>query len=262
MKEKIGSSADGIWQTNIIVYDFSTRASYNLSELRDAVSYYWKEYKGIDLIDKRWDIYPLGFSKGNPNRVMATAYAYTGDTPVFLGVWSIDYKGEQSRLISLNNGSIEVASNGFKIVKDGAVNKTLVEKQEKFERDLVKRHAAAERKQDRAEVKEMKTEMKEKLKEVNKQFKLEKEDYRLMDKLKGTTEENDNIEKYKELQEALDKKRELKAEKAEQKQKQKELNKQGKEQRKLEKAQRKAEKEAEKAKEKENKPPKGGTPIQ
>jgi len=262
VKEKIGSSADGIWQTNIIVYDFSTRASYNLSELRDAVSYYWKEYKGIDLIDKRWDIYPLGFSKGNPNRVMATAYAYTGDTPVFLGVWSIDYKGEQSRLISLNNGSIEVASNGFKIVKDGAVNKTLVEKQEKFERDLVKRHAAAERKQDRAEVKEMKTEMKEKLKEVNKQFKLEKEDYRLMDKLKGTTEENDNIEKYKELQEALDKKRELKAEKAEQKQKQKELNKQGKEQRKLEKAQRKAEKEAEKAKEKENKPPKGGTPIQ
>ncbi len=262
VKEKIGSSADGIWQTNIIVYDFSKRTSYNLVEVRDAISYYWKEYKGLDLVDKRWDVYPLGFSKGNPDRIMVTAYAYTGDNPVFLGVWSIDYKGEQSRLISLNNASIEVASNGFKIVKDGALDKTLIERQEKFERDLVKKHAAAERKEDRAEVKEMKAERKEKLKEVNKQYKLEKEDYRLMDKLKGTTEYNDNIEKYNELQEALDKKREIKAEKLEKKAEQKELNRQGKELRKQEKAQRKADKEAEKAKARENKPPKGGTPTQ
>ena len=46
VKEKIGSSADGIWQTNIIVYDFVTKTSYNLVEVRDAISYYWKEYKG------------------------------------------------------------------------------------------------------------------------------------------------------------------------------------------------------------------------
>ena len=262
VKEKIGSSADGIWQTNVIVYDFGTKTSYNLVEVRDAISYYWKEYKGLDLIDKRWDVYPLGFSKGNPDRVMVTAYAYTGDNPVFLGVWSVDYKGEQSRLISLHNASIEVASNGFKLVRDGAVDKTITVKQEKFERDLVKRHASAAKKQDRAEVKEMKAERKAEIKAVNKQFKLEKEDYRLMDKLKGTTEFNDNIEKYNELQEALDKKREVKAEHLKKKAEQKELNRQGKELRKQEKAQRKADKEAEKAKANENKPPKGGSPTQ
>ena len=106
VKEKIGSSEDGIWQTNAIVYDFSTHTSYNLVELRYAIEYYWEEYKGLKLEDKRWDIYPLGFSKGNPDRIIATAYAYTGSAPIFLGVWTVDSKGEQSRLISLNNGSI------------------------------------------------------------------------------------------------------------------------------------------------------------
>ncbi len=138
VKEKIGSSADGIWQTNAIVYDFKTHTSYNLVELRYAISYYWKEYKGLDLVDKRWDIYPLGFSKGNPDRIIATAYAYTGEAPVFLGVWSIDTKGEQSRLISLNNGSIEVASNGFKIVKDGVVAPSLGKLQEKAEKKFIR----------------------------------------------------------------------------------------------------------------------------
>ena len=166
------------------------------------------------MIDKRWDIYPLGFSKGNPNRIMVTAYAYTGEKPVFLGVWSIDYQGEQSRLISLTNGSIEVASNGFKLVQDGVVSRPLTEMQEKQEKALVKNQAKEARKKDAAEVKAMEDEMKAKLKEVDRQFKLEKEDYNLMDKLKGTTEENDNIEKYNELQDALNEKRRVKAEKA------------------------------------------------
>ena len=209
VKEKIGSSADGIWETNIIVYDFNKKTSYNLVELRYAISYYWKEYKGLNLNDKRWDVFPLGFSKGNPDRIMATAYAYTGDKPIFLGVWSIDYRGEQSRLISLYNGSIEVASNGFKLVKTGVIPKTLVEQQEKNEREYVKKQIKEVKKQDKAEVKEMKTEMKTKLKEVDKQFKLEKEDYRLMDKLEGSTVQNENIEVYEELKDALDEKRKL-----------------------------------------------------
>ncbi len=262
VKEKIGSSEDGIWKTNMIVYDFNNKTTYELSELREAIKYYWKEYKGLDLIDKRWDIYPLGFSKGNPNRIMVTAYAYTGEKPVFLGVWSIDYQGEQSRLISLTNGSIEVASNGFKLVQDGVVSRPLTEMQEKQEKALVKNQAKEARKKDAAEVKAMEDEMKAKLKEVDRQFKLEKEDYNLMDKLKGTTEENDNIEKYNELQDALNEKRRVKAEKAEEKQLQKELKQQEREQKRQLKAQEKAAKEAAKAQQNQNTPPKGGQPTQ
>ena len=262
VKEKIGSSEDGIWKTNMIVYDFNNKTTYELSELREAIKYYWREYKGLDLIDKRWDIYPLGFSKGNPNRIMVTAYAYTGEKPVFLGVWSIDYQGEQSRLISLTNGSIEVASNGFKLVQDGVVSRPLTEMQEKQEKALVKNQAKEARKKDAAEVKAMEDEMKAKLKEVDRQFKLEKEDYNLMDKLKGTTEENDNIEKYNELQDALNEKRRVKAEKAEEKQLQKELKQQEREQKRQLKAQEKAAKEAAKAQQNQNTPPKGGQPTQ
>lgn len=262
VKEKIGSSADGIWETNIIVYDFSKRTSYNLVELRYAISYYWKEYKGLDLNDKRWDIYPLGFSKGNPDRIMTTAYAYTGDKPIFLGVWSVDYKGEQSRLISLYNGSIEVASNGFKIVKNGVVAKTLVDQQEKNERDYVKKQAKEAQKQDKAEVKKMEDEMKEKLKEVDNQFKLEKENYKLMDKLEGTTVQNDNIENYEELQKALDEKRKLQAEKEEEKLQLREQKQQEKEQIRRQKQQERDAKAAAKAQEEENTAPTQGAPLQ
>ncbi len=211
VKEKIGSSEDGIWQTRAIIYDFGAKTSYDLVELRYAIAYYWKEYKGLDLDDKRWDLYPLGFSKGNPDRILATAYAYTGGDPVFLGVWSIDTKGEQSRLISLTNGDIEVASNGFKIVKDGVVAASLGKQQEKAEKKYARSENARLKKEDRARVKEMKTEMKAKLKEVDKQYKLEKEDYELMDKLEGTTTQNENVEKYEELQEKLNESRQIQA---------------------------------------------------
>ena len=222
VKEKIGSSADGIWQTNLIVYDFNKRTSYNLSEIREAISYYWKEYKGLDLNDKRWDIFPLGFSKGNPDRILVTAYAYTGNEPVFLGVWSIDTQGNQSRLISMQNGSIEVAANGYKIVKDGVMDKTLSKKQEKVEHKFVKQQAKIEKKEDRAEVKEIKAERKQELKDLNKQYKLEKEEYKLRNNLKGSTEVNDNTEKYEELLDELEEKRKIQAEKEEEKQKLKE----------------------------------------
>ena len=255
VKEKIGSSADGIWQTNLIVYDFVNQTSYNLTEIREAISYYWKEYKGLDLNDKRWDVFPLGFSKGNPDRIMLTSYAYTGEEPVFLGVWSIDARGEQARLISMQNGSIEVASNGFKIEKEGTLNKKLTKKEEKFEQKVEKKKEKIEEKQEKAEIKELNKEKIKKLKEVNKQYRNEYQDYRLMDRLKGSTEMNENIEKYEELQDKLDEKRRVKEEKAEEKQKLKEQKAQQKEQQQQIKAQ-------EKAQQKENTPPKNGQPIQ
>lgn len=42
VKEKIGSSEDGIWQTQIHVYDFKNKTSYDLVEIRDAIVYFGK----------------------------------------------------------------------------------------------------------------------------------------------------------------------------------------------------------------------------
>lgn len=55
--------------------------------------------------------------------------------------------------------------------------------------------------------------MKTELKEVDKQYKLEKEDYKLMDKLQGSTTQNENTEKYEKLQTQLNIKREVQEQK-------------------------------------------------
>ena len=72
----------------------------------------------LNLEAKRWDIYPLGFDANEPDRVVVQVYAYTGEKPVYLGAWSIDAHGIQSRLVSFDkNHPINISSNGFKIVK-------------------------------------------------------------------------------------------------------------------------------------------------
>lgn len=198
LKEKIGSSLDGIWKTNAIVYDFETKTSYNLVELRDAIIYYWKENKGLNLDDARWDIYPLGFLKNEPDRIAASAYAYTGKAPVFLGVWSIDVHGEQSRLISYDSQSVELSVNGFKIVQDGVVTPIIIENEEKALKKSEKSDAKAAKKKEKEDLKRIDDECKAKLKEMDAQFKEAQKDYTKQQSIGGTTSLNDNPEKFKE----------------------------------------------------------------
>ena len=127
IKEKIGSKDDGIWQTHAIIYDFDTKTSYKLLELRDAIVYYWTAYRDLKLNDYRWDIYPLGFDITEPDRIVVASYAYTGGTPIFLGNWSIDIRGERSKLISLTPQNVQVSMNGFKMVQSGVVPKMITD---------------------------------------------------------------------------------------------------------------------------------------
>lgn len=240
VKEKIGySDKEGIWQTNAIVYDFNNKTSYNLVELRDAIMYYWKEYKGINIEDYRWDIYPLGFDIEAPDRVVTAGYAYTGGAPIFLGYWSIDSHGEQTRLISFSNDDFKISMNGFKIVQDGVVPPDIVNIEEKAEKKYEKSEAKRKKAVDRAEVKQMNTEYKETIKEMNASFKEEQKDYRMQDKIKGSTTQNDTVQKYDELKAVQEQKaaeREAKKQAAEALKKQKQLE---REQKKLEKQQQK-----------------------
>ena len=197
-KEKIGSTQDGIWKTNAIVYDFATKMSYNLVELRDAIIYYWKTNKGLDLDDSMWDIYPLGFSKEDANRVVASAYAFTGKKPVFLGVWSVDVKGEQSRLLSFSQDSAQVSINGFKIIQDGVVKKVIIEKQEEAMKKVEEANAKAEKKKKEEFEKQIDKELKARLKEMDKAFKESQKDFNKQVNMGGTTSLNDNPEKFKE----------------------------------------------------------------
>ncbi|MFI3300198.1 MAG: hypothetical protein R3Y28_02135 [Candidatus Gastranaerophilales bacterium] len=199
VKEKIGNRTDGIWQTNAWVYDFTTEASYNLIEIREAIVYYWRENHNMDLNDKRWDIYPLGFEVDNPERIVVNAMAYTGETPVNLGVWSIDISGTQSRLLNINLESVQVGMNGMKIVQDGFVPKFVTED----EKALQERIKEADEKKREEYEKEAKKKINEAYKAELERLKIEYEqrleDYENLTKIEGSTSLNDVAEKFEEV---------------------------------------------------------------
>lgn len=198
VKQKIGSREDGIWQTDLFVYDFTNKLSYNLSEVRDAVVYFWEEYMDLRLQDVRWDIYPLGFAKNDPYRILVNAFAYTGERPVFLGLWSIDWRGNQSRLVTFNKDAVPVVSiNGYKVIKDGVEPYQAVEREEKVlkkESEYVKKQFELQKKQ---AVKSIKDEYKYTIKGLHDDYKDEYRDYKKLQSLTGSSEDAKLQEAYK-----------------------------------------------------------------
>lgn len=233
VKEKIGSSEDGIWQTNAIVYDFDLRKAYKLQEIRDAIVYYWQEYKNLNLKDIRWDIYPLGFDQNEPDRVVVSGYAYTGGAPVFLGNWSVDVKGNRVKMLSLTPKDVLISMNGIKMVKSGVVPPTILkieEKQAKYEDKL---DAKAKKEEEKAKLKELKNEYKTTVEEIDKEHKYSMDDYKIRNKVNGSTSTNDSLEEMERLIKQAQQKREAQEAKAKARQ-------EAKEQKRLEKEKKKS----------------------
>lgn len=168
-KEKIGNVNDGIWQTNLWVYDFNTKTARQIPEVREAIKYYWKNKENLILDEKRWDIYPMGFDANDPNRIVVSSYGYTGKLPKFLGLWSVDCNGERSMLISLFKDSTPVSVNGYKLVKDGIVEPFLVEQAEKDLKKSAANKKKSEKKAAKDDYKQKKKELNKKLKEMRKE---------------------------------------------------------------------------------------------
>ncbi len=201
VKEKIGNTKDGIWKTTPYVYDFTTKNSYNLQDVREAITYYWQVAKELNLDDKRWDIQPLGFSQNNPDWVVVNAVAYTGETPVNLGTWAITCYGEKPRLVSTQNSAEAISMNGYKLIKDGVEPPKILKKEEKQLKRIEKANAKQKKKEDKAELKDMKNSYKAKIKELNKEYKESQRDYNLRQKINGSTSGTEAVEKYKEIKE-------------------------------------------------------------
>lgn len=208
VKEKVGNNKDGIWKTTPIVYDFTNKISYNLVEVRGAIAYYWERYKSLDLDDKRWDVYPLGFDAENPDWVIVNAVAYTGSTPVNLGVWKVTYTGEQSRLVSFKNSAVNVSMNGFKLIKAGVEPSAITEKETSFLKKVEQEKVKQQKKEDKAEVKELEKSYKAKIKEMNAEYREARKDYDLRQRINSSTSGNEGIEKYKQIKTEQENKKE------------------------------------------------------
>ena len=111
-KEKVGSNIEQTWQTNVVVYDFETKRVKRLTAVREAIVYHWRS-KDIDLKNYMWDIFPVGWDKNNPDRMIVYAYAFTTGQPMFLGTWSIDSNENKSELISIDSTQVEIDLNGY-----------------------------------------------------------------------------------------------------------------------------------------------------
>ncbi len=200
-KEKLGSSEDGIWATKIYVYDFGNKTSYDLNAVREAITYYWKEYMNLNLIEKRWDIYPLGFDAANPDKVIVQAYAYTGEKPVFLGTWSVDCYGNHSQIVSFDKTyAPAISSNGFKIEKDGVEEyQTVIREEKNLEKqgEIMEKQKKAE---DKKEIKKINEDFKYELKTLQADFKDEYRDNRKLQTFAGSTEGTELEAQYYEYQ--------------------------------------------------------------
>lgn len=114
IKERVGSSVFGMWQTNLWVYDLNNNTSRCLTEVREAVKYQIRKAQNINIDDYRWDIVPLGWDAENKDRIIVCAYAYTKNKSTkFLGLYSIDIKGETTLLISDKPMAVNVSANGL-----------------------------------------------------------------------------------------------------------------------------------------------------
>jgi len=176
-KEKVGSVEDGIWQTNILVYDFKEKKQYKLTEVREAIRYYWRTTKDLDVKEVRWDIFPLGFDANNQDRIIVAAYAFAGNPPRSFGTWSVDYKGGQVRMEALTDKDVSVSSIGLKIVQDGFVDPASAVAEAKLAEKYEKQKAKDDKKAQKEKNKKLKQEYKQEVKEIKQNYKeLKKED--------------------------------------------------------------------------------------
>ena len=152
IKEKIGYKHDGIWKTDLWIYDFNKNEAKNLTATREAISYYWKNAQNTELNDIRWDIYPMGFDANDDNRVILCAYAYTGEAPKFLGTWSIDSDNQSTKLESLTGSEIPVSIVGYKLSEEQEV-KSISELE--YDAKLVKKEVKQAQKKQKAEQKKL-----------------------------------------------------------------------------------------------------------
>ncbi len=198
VKEKIGSREDGIWQTSIFVYDFANKTDYKLDEVRDAIVYFWKEYMNLNLNDYRWDIFPLGFLKSQPDRVAVQAIAYTGKTPVFLGTWSIDTKGNQSRVVTFQkNVEPLISANGYKVVQDGVEEYDVIEREEKNQEKESKILKKQNEQYKKDRLKQIDYEYKYAVKHLKKDYRMEYRDYRKLRSISGMKDSEKLKEAYR-----------------------------------------------------------------
>lgn len=194
VKEKVGHRHDGIWKTDLWVYDFEKNEGKKLPQIREAIIDYWAQAGGVDFEENRWDIYPMGFDANDDNRIILCAYAYTGEVPKFLGTWSIDVDGNNSKLEDLEGSDIPVSVIGYRLAEDSVKDASEVEFEAKQaeEKEKAEAKTAKEAEKFNKEIKELEYERKIHQMDMETYLKIEKRRQQLKESKKVSKPTNGN----------------------------------------------------------------------
>lgn len=117
VKERLSENLRGFIDTKVWVYDFLTKKSYVVNNMKPKIIKYWKE-KGLSLNKYRWDVEPLGWFKYQPERIVVNVYAYRKDkSKKFLGTWLAGYRDGSAVPLEGKKGDFPVEANGLILKK-------------------------------------------------------------------------------------------------------------------------------------------------
>ena len=128
----------------------------------------------------------MGFDANDNNRIIICAYAYTGDIPNFLGTWSIDTSGENSKLENLDGSGVPISIVGYKLAEDSVIEASEIEFQAKLTKQQDKQKKDENKKNE---------DFNKKLKEVEHKRKLQQMDMDTYLKIKQRQEQIKNLKK-------------------------------------------------------------------
>lgn len=118
IKEKIGSTQNGIYKTKLYVHFLKTKIesgyTIELDDFDFAIKQYFIDWEDKQLVKYRYDIEPLGFSADNDDIVIVLLYVYDNDNKKnFLGTWGYDCIKRETMLISKEDYTPQISVNGL-----------------------------------------------------------------------------------------------------------------------------------------------------
>lgn len=118
IKEKVGSTLNGVYKTYLYVYFLPTEVengyTKKLVEFDEAIKDYFLNYEDIQITKYRYDIEPLGFSADDDNIVISHCFVYDkNNRKVFMGTWGYDLANKQTILYSKTDPIFSLSINGL-----------------------------------------------------------------------------------------------------------------------------------------------------
>ena len=122
IKERVGSTVEGVYKTYLYVHfmgnDVTRGYTIKLENFDNAIKRYYTNYRDLNIIEYRYDIFPLGFSQDNDDIIVTLVYVYDkNNKKIFLGTWGYNTSTNESMLFSTTNNQVSVSANGLILTK-------------------------------------------------------------------------------------------------------------------------------------------------